>query len=76
MNTTMSMRMPEELAGEIEHIAAQTGKTKSSVIIEAVKEYVARESWQIQEIKDALEEAERGEFATKAEMNEFWARWL
>ncbi len=76
MNTTMSMRMPQELAHEVESIATETGKTKSSVIIDAVKEYVAKESWQIQEIRDALEEAERSEFATESEMNEFWARWL
>ncbi len=76
MNTTMSMRMPQDLASEVETIATETGKSKSFVIIEAVKEYVAKESWQIQEIKDALAEAERGEFATEAEMNEFWARWL
>ncbi len=76
MNTTMSMRMPHDLAGEVEAIATERGKSKSFVIIEAVREYVAKESWQIQEIKDALAEAERGEFATEAEMNEFWARWL
>lgn len=76
MNTTMSMRIPQDLASQIESIAAETGQTKTSVIIQAMQEHVSKECWQIQEIKDALEEADKKDFVPQSEMDIFWARWL
>jgi len=76
MNTPMSMRVPQDLASQIESIATDTGQTKTNVVIQAMKEYVSKEHWQIQEIKNALEEADRKDFATQSEMDAFWARWL
>ena len=76
MNTTMSMRIPQDLANQIENIATDTGQTKTNIVIQAMKEYVSKEQWQIQEIKNALEEADKKDFATQSEMDTFWARWL
>jgi len=76
MNTTMSMRIPQDLASQIANIAMDTGQTKTNIVIQAMKEYVSKEQWQIQEIKDALEEADRKDFASQSEMDAFWARWL
>ena len=76
MNTTMSMRIPQDLASQIENIAMDTGQTKTNIIIQAMNEYVSKEQWQIQEIKNALEEADKKDFATQSEMDSFWARWL
>jgi len=76
MNTTISMRVPQDLASQIENIAMNTGQTKTNIVIQAMQEYVSKESWQIQEIKNALEEADKKDFATQSEMDAFWARWL
>ncbi len=76
MTTSMSIRLTKDVAESIEHIASQRGATKNAVVAEAVKEYVKRENWQLQEITDSLAEAERGEWVSPDHMDAFWARWI
>ncbi len=47
----MSMRLPEETSNELAELAKATGRTKSFLAVEAVKEFLAREKWQIEKIQ-------------------------
>ena len=73
--TSMSMRLPEELANQLGALAEATGRTKSFLAIQAIQDFVEREAWQVAEIKQALLEADAGDFATDEEMAVLDAKW-
>jgi RHH-type rel operon transcriptional repressor/antitoxin RelB len=43
----MSMRLPDELVNQLDMTAAATGRTKSFLAGQAVRDFIERESWQI-----------------------------
>lgn len=71
----MSMQLPEEINNELTELSKVTGKTKSFLAVEAVKEFIAREKWQIEKIQKGLTEADKGLFATNSEINELHKKW-
>ncbi len=73
--TSMSMRLPNELATQLGALAEATGRTKSFLAIQAIQDFVEREAWQIAEIKQGLLEADAGDFATDEEMAALDAKW-
>ena len=73
--TSMSMRLPDELAIQLGALAEATGRTKSFLAVQAIQDFVEREAWQIAEIKQALLEADAGDFATDEEMAALDAKW-
>lgn len=72
---SMSMRLPDELAAQLGALAEATGRTKSFLAIQAIRDFVEREAWQIAEIKQALLEADAGDFATDEDMAALDAKW-
>ena len=72
---SMSVRLPENLACQLDALAEATGRTKSFIAVQAIKDFVDREAWQIAEIKNSLSEAEAGDFAADKEMAELDAQW-
>ena len=73
--TSMSMRLPVELANQLGALAEATGRTKSFLVIQAIRDFVDREAWQVAEIKQALAEADAGDFATDEDMAALDAKW-
>ncbi|AZE65829.1 CopG family ribbon-helix-helix protein [Pseudomonas synxantha] len=73
--SVMSLRIPEDVAETLTNLAKATGRSKSFLAVDALREYLAREAWQIEEIQKALKEADAGEFATVAEVNAVAAKW-
>ena len=73
--TSMSMRLPSELAEQLGALAEATGRTKSFLALQAIQDFVVRESWQVAEIKKGLLEADAGDFATDEEMAALDAKW-
>ncbi len=51
MQASMSLRLPEEISNELAELSKATGRTKSFLVVEAVKEFLAREKWQIEKFK-------------------------
>lgn len=72
---SMSLRLPDELAKQLNSLAEATGRTKSFLAVQAINDFVAREAWQIAEIQKAMAEADAGDFATDEEMRELDAKW-
>jgi RHH-type rel operon transcriptional repressor/antitoxin RelB len=60
---TINVRLPEALYNQIEELAKATARTKSFLTIDALTSYVQRESWQIRDIHEGIQEADAGEFA-------------
>ena len=71
----ISMRLPDELSNQLNTLASATGRTKSFLAGQAIRDYIERESWQIAEITQALSEADAGDFASEEEVNTISAKW-
>jgi predicted transcriptional regulator len=72
---TLNVRIPADLAGQLEALTNTTGRNKSALTVEALSRFVEVEAWQVSQIKTAIEEADRGEFATTEEVNNFFAKY-
>lgn len=71
----MTVRLPADLAGQLEKLTKATGRNKSSITVAALRDYIEAEAWQIQDIEQGIEEADRGEFASADEVNSFFAKY-
>jgi RHH-type transcriptional regulator, rel operon repressor / antitoxin RelB len=71
---TINVRLPEALYNQIEELAKATERTKSFLTIDALTNYVERESWQIRDIHEGIEEADAGEFATDEQVRAVFAK--
>ncbi|HBO8800493.1 TPA: ribbon-helix-helix protein, CopG family [Pseudomonas aeruginosa] len=76
MSTTISMRLPENLARQLEVLAKAMGRSRSFVAAEAIQSYVREQAWQVREMQDAVKEADAGDFATPAETQAAFGKWL
>ncbi|AZC35817.1 CopG family ribbon-helix-helix protein [Pseudomonas chlororaphis] len=73
--SVMSLRLPDDVADALAHLAKATGRSKSFLAVDALREYLAREAWQIDEIQKALTEAEAGDFASAEELDGVLNKW-
>ena len=75
MTTTMTIRLNSKLKQQLDELAKATNRSKSFLAVEALRDFVAINQWQIQEITDALKEADDGDFASEAEVNKVFSKW-
>ena len=71
----LNVRLPLDIATELDALTKATGRTKSFLAVEALREYLQGQAWQVRDIKDGLAEANRGEFATENEVDTFFAKY-
>ena len=75
MTTTMTIRLDPKLKQQLDQLAKATNRSKSFLAVEALRDFVEINQWQIQEITDALKEADDGDFASEAEVNKVVSKW-
>jgi RHH-type rel operon transcriptional repressor/antitoxin RelB len=75
MTTTMTIRLDHKLKQQLDQLAKATSRSKSFLAVEALRDFVEINQWQIQEITDALKEADDGDFASEAEVNKVSSKW-
>jgi predicted transcriptional regulator len=73
--SVMSLRLPDEIADTLANLAKATGRSKSYLAVDALREYLAREAWQIEEIQKALNEADAGDFASADDVRAIANKW-
>lgn len=71
----LSLRLDPTLTRKLDKLAEATQRSRSFLISEAVREYLALNDWQIEETRKALAEAERGEFASDADVQRTIKKW-
>lgn len=71
----LNVRLPQELATQLDTLTKSTGRTKSALTVEALRGYLEAENWQIADIQAGVEEANRGEFASSDEVKAFFAKY-
>ena len=73
--SVMPLRLPDEIANTLASLSKATGRSKSFLAVDALREYLAREAWQIEELQKALIEADEGDFASAEEVNAVAEKW-
>jgi RHH-type transcriptional regulator, rel operon repressor / antitoxin RelB len=71
----LTLRLDPKLTKQLDKLADATQRSRSFLIAEAVREYIALNEWQIEETKKALLEADRGEFASEKDVQQTIKRW-
>ncbi|MDF5725942.1 MAG: CopG family ribbon-helix-helix protein [Rhizonema sp. PD37] len=51
---TVTIRLPAAVKGKLEALAASTNRSKSWLAAQAIAAYVEEQSWQIQQIQEAV----------------------
>ena len=74
--SVLSARIPDALSERLDALAQATGRNKSFLTEQAVAEYIAREEWQVAEIRAAIKEADAGDFATDEETSAVFDKWV
>jgi RHH-type rel operon transcriptional repressor/antitoxin RelB len=71
----LTLRLDGTLRSELDKLATATRRSRSFLAAEAIRDYVALNSWQIAGIQKGLAEAERGEFASESELGRVAKKW-
>jgi len=74
-DSQLSLRVPSELKERMETYAQLTGRSKSHVVMEALGDYLAWRTPQIEDLRSAIQEADRGEFASEGEVAAVFAKY-
>ncbi len=74
-SNVLTLRLDDSLKKKLERLAKSMHRTKSFLAAEAIREYVAINEWQIQEIKQAIQEADEGDFASDHEVRKVMNKW-
>lgn len=75
VSKVLTLRLEPKLTQQLDKLADATQRSRSFLIAEAVREYLALNEWQIEETKKALAEADRGEFASDKQVRQAVKRW-
>jgi predicted transcriptional regulator len=65
MSSVLTIRVPEEVHQDLGSLAEMTGRSRSWLAMEAIKEYLEREQWQVSQIHEAITEADAADFASQ-----------
>jgi predicted transcriptional regulator len=68
MTAAFTIRLDDEMLAKLDALAADTDRSRSWIAAKAIESYVELNAWQISRIKDGVAQADRGEFATEAEV--------
>jgi RHH-type transcriptional regulator, rel operon repressor / antitoxin RelB len=74
---TVTIRLPAEVKGKLEALAASTHRSKSWLAAQAIAAYVEEQSWQIQQIEEAvvLADSEQAVWVEGSEVDEWLSSW-
>jgi len=75
MDTNVTIRMALGLKRSLDKLAKATGRSRTFLAQDALRQYLEEQAWQVAEIKQAIKEADAGEFATDAEVKAVRAKW-
>lgn len=68
MSDTLTVHLDDVTLSALDQLAKKTDRSRTSLVSQAVQDYVALTDWQLQKTEAGIEAAERGDFATDAEV--------
>ena len=72
----LTVRLPSQIKERLETLSKARSRSKSWLTVDAITRYLEFDEWQTQEICLALQEADRGEFASPEEVKKVFSRWI
>ena len=72
MSATMTVRLEPQLKQRLDHLAQARQQSQSSLAAEAIRRFVDLNEWQMQEVQDAIIEADSGDFASGDAVRKVW----
>ena len=75
MSATMTIRLEPALKRRLEQLAESTQRSRSFLAVQAIREFVELNEGQIQEIRSAIAEADRDDFASEELVKEVLGKW-
>lgn len=75
MSATVTIRLEPELKQRLEQLAESMQRSKSFLAAQAIHDFVDLNEWQVQEIEQAIVEADRGEFASEQDVAAIFGKW-
>ncbi|CEJ13289.1 Ribbon-helix-helix protein, copG family [bacterium YEK0313] len=76
MTAAFTVRIGDEIAEKLDRIAALSDRSRAYLAAQAIEDYVAREEWQLDEIRAGLNEADSNDFASGEELAEMVAKYV
>ena len=74
MSASLTVRLDDSAKLEaLDKLALSMDRSRNWIVNRAIERYVHEQAWQIEEIKAAIAEADRGEFATEDEVEAVFA---
>ena len=70
----IKVTVSKSIASQFEQLAEITQRSESSLVHEALSRYLDSEAWQVLEIRQALNEANAGDFASASEVSALFSR--
>lgn len=74
--TAFTVRVPDEIAEKLDHLAEKMDRSRAYMAAQAIEAFVVKEEWQLAEIEAGLAEADRGEFASAAEVAQVVGKYV
>jgi predicted transcriptional regulator len=71
----LTLRLDSKLKKKLDKLAKATERSRSFLAAEAIREFVALNEWQIEQIKKAVEQADAGKFASPPQVERTRNRW-
>lgn len=73
--STVTARLDADTQAQLERLVTATSRSRSWLVAEAVRQYVAEQAWQVEAIQEGVRQADAGAFASESEVTEVFARW-
>jgi RHH-type transcriptional regulator, rel operon repressor / antitoxin RelB len=75
MSAVITIRISDDIKHSLDDLAESTGRSRSFLAFEAIKQYINLESWQVAETQKAIKEADKGLFASDNEVQKVLHKW-
>ena len=75
MSTTMTIRLEPDLKDRLDQLSTATNRSKSFLAVEAIREFIELNEWQIQEINSAIKEADAQDYASEQDVKAVFSKW-
>ena len=75
MSATVTICLTTDLKDRLERLAEATQRSKSFLAAEAIRDFVDLNEWQVGEIREAVAEADREDFASTERVDDVFGKW-
>ncbi|HEV2955905.1 MAG TPA: ribbon-helix-helix protein, CopG family [Xanthobacteraceae bacterium] len=75
MAAAFTVRLDESILRDLDRLAEKTDRSRNWLVSQAVQEYVGVNAWQIERIEEGIAAADRGDFASEAEVARVMAKF-